>query len=82
MPGYPTTLALYPISVRRIRVGGIGFLQIPPRDGHPCLALRFGPSPPAEDLHLLRHNIPGAQEKVMNDNYNARPTTIRIPDQI
>jgi len=37
MPGYPTTLALYPVSVRRIRVGGIGFLQIPSRDGHPCL---------------------------------------------
>src|SRR5207249_1939254 len=42
---------------------GIGFLQIPPRDGHPCLALRFGPSPPAEDLHLLRHNMPGAQKE-------------------
>src|SRR5262249_61336923 len=54
MPGCPTTLALYPVSVRRIRVGGIGFLQIPPHDGHPCLALQFGPSPPAEDLHLLK----------------------------
>src|SRR6266508_5716947 len=63
LPGYPTAWALYPVSVRRIRVGGIGFLQIPPRGGHPCLAFRFGPSPPAEDFHLLTHNIPGAQQK-------------------
>src|ERR1043165_5176975 len=41
LPGYPTTLALYPVSVRRVRVGGVGFLRIPSRDGHPCLALRF-----------------------------------------
>src|SRR5262249_6430689 len=34
-------------------VGGIGFLQIPPRGGHPCLALRFRSSRPAEDFHLL-----------------------------
>jgi hypothetical protein len=25
------------------------------------LALRFGPSPSAEDLHHLRHNMPGAK---------------------
>jgi len=37
LPGYPTTLALYPVSVRRVRVGGIGFLRIPSRDRHPCL---------------------------------------------
>ncbi len=71
LPGYPTTWALYPVSVRRIRVGGIGFLQIPPRDGHPCLALRFGPSPPAEDLHLLRHNMPGAQKKTPRGKLSA-----------
>src|SRR5437016_4144666 len=32
-----TTLALYPLPVRRIRDFVISFLQIPPRDGHPCL---------------------------------------------
>jgi len=39
-----TTLALYPprwmvssLPVRRIRDFAISFLQIPPRDGHPCL---------------------------------------------
>jgi hypothetical protein len=32
---------------------GLSFLQIPPRGGHPCLALRFRSSRPAEDLHLL-----------------------------
>jgi len=39
-----TTLALYPpqwlassLPVRRIRDCVIGFLQIPPHDGHPCL---------------------------------------------
>src|SRR5262249_36082155 len=32
---------------------GLGFLQIPPHGGHPCLALRFRSSRPAEDLHLL-----------------------------
>src|SRR5205807_7757 len=53
LPDYPTTPALYPVSVRRIRGYGIGFLQIPPRGGHPCLALRFRSSRPAEDLHLL-----------------------------
>ena len=53
LPDYPTTPALYPVSVRRIRVYGIGFLQIPPPGGHPCLALRFRSSRPAEDLHLL-----------------------------
>src|SRR6185369_541846 len=68
------SLALYPVSVRRIRVGGIGFLQIPPRGGHPCLALRFGPSPPAEDLHLLKQNIPGTQSG-RRGNYFPRPPT-------
>ena len=29
--------ALYPLPVRRIRDFVIGFLQIPPRGGHPCL---------------------------------------------
>ena len=52
LPGYPTAPALYPVSVRRVRGNGIGFLQIPPRGGHPCLALRFRSSRPAEDLHL------------------------------
>src|SRR5437667_7256880 len=32
-----TTLALYPLAVRRVRDFVISFLQIPPRDGHPCL---------------------------------------------
>ena len=63
LPGYPTTLALYPVSVRRIRVYGLGFLQIPPPGGHPCLALRFRSSRPAEDLHLLKQHIPGTQPK-------------------
>ena len=53
-PDYPTTPASYPVSVRRIRVYGLGFLQIPPPGGHPCLALRFRSSRPAEDLHLLK----------------------------
>ena len=35
-PGCPTKLAFYPVSVRRVRVLPLGFLQIPPRDGHPC----------------------------------------------
>lgn len=62
LPGYPTTPALYPVSVRRVRLGGIGFLPIPPRDGHPCLALRFRSSRPAEDLYLLIHDMPGTQK--------------------
>jgi len=32
-----TTLAWYPLPVRQIRDFVIGFLQIPPCDGHPCL---------------------------------------------
>ena len=53
LPGYHATPASYPVSVRRIPVQGLGFLQIPPHGGHLCLALRFRSSRPAEDLHLL-----------------------------
>jgi len=39
VPGRVTraTLAWYPVAVRRVRDFVISFLQIPPRDGHPCL---------------------------------------------
>jgi hypothetical protein len=37
-PGDPSCKGLNPLPVRRIRDFVIGFLQIPPRDGHPCLA--------------------------------------------
>jgi hypothetical protein len=63
LPADPTTPALYPVPVRRLPTGGFGFLQIPPRDGHPCLALRFRSPRPAEDFHLLIRNVPGTQEK-------------------
>jgi hypothetical protein len=61
LPDYPATPALYPVSVRRIRGYGSGFLQIPPRGGHPCLRLavrvitaRGGLSPP-ESTTCLAH---------------------------
>ncbi len=68
VPAEPTTPASYPFPVRRLPVrrlptGDYGFLQIPPRDGHPCLALRFRSPRPAEDFHLLSHNMPGTHEK-------------------
>ena len=50
-----------PVPVRRHPTGGFGFLQIPPRDGHSCLALRFRSPRPAEDFHLLKRNMPGTQ---------------------
>src|SRR5579872_2944513 len=55
VPGRVThpTLALYPLPVRRIRDFVIGFLQIPPRDGHPCLDGWFRSSRSIGDLHPL-----------------------------
>ena len=56
--GRPSLLPRYPhrqpdpISVRQVRSYSIGFLQIPPRDGHPCLALCFRSSRYTEDFHL------------------------------
>jgi hypothetical protein len=40
---------------------GFGFLQIPPRDGHPCRTLRFRSPRPAEDFHLLNRPMPGTR---------------------
>src|SRR5579872_5892801 len=55
VPGRVThpTLALYPLPVRRIRDFVIGFLQIPPRDWHPCLYGWFRSSRSIGDLHPL-----------------------------
>jgi len=44
-------LALYPVSVRHVRTVVIGFLQIPPRGGHPCLDGRFPSTGSVGDLH-------------------------------
>ena len=54
MPGCPDQPASYPVPVRRDIVYVIGFLQIPPRDGHPCLDLRFRSLRSSEDFHLLK----------------------------
>src|SRR5712692_4509192 len=52
-------------SIRFLFVGpparGFGFLQIPPRGGHPCRTLRFRPLRPAEDFHLLNRPMPGTR---------------------
>jgi len=56
-----TTLALYPFPLRRVRDFAISFLQIPPRDGHPCLdgwfrSLRsIGDSHPLNAHHYSTH---------------------------
>ena len=70
IPGWVTRtmLALYPprclvpsLPVRRIRDFVIGFLQIPPRGGHPCLdgwfrSLRsIGDSHPRNAYHYSTH---------------------------
>ena len=47
-----TILALYPLAVRRVRDFVIGFLQIPPRDGHPCLDGWFRSLRSIEDLSI------------------------------
>ena len=52
LPRYPTHAGLVSGFCSSSPSFGIGFLQIPPRDGHPCLALRFRSSRPAENLHL------------------------------
>jgi len=53
IPGWVTQhcVALYPVSVRRIRDFVIGFLQVPPRGGHPCLDGWFRSSRPMGDFH-------------------------------
>jgi hypothetical protein len=52
-PGDPSWKGLYPLSVRRLRDFVIGFLQIPPRGGHPCLDGWFRSSRSMGDFHPL-----------------------------
>ena len=65
-PGYPATLAFYPVSVRRVRVLPPGFLQIPPHGGHPCprlavpvIAARRGLLSPGYMTCLAHHHEGG-----------------------
>jgi hypothetical protein len=51
--GFPCANSLYRFPVRHNQCYVISFLQIPPRDGHPCLDSRFRPIRPAADLHRL-----------------------------
>src|SRR2546421_10150279 len=46
-------MASYSVSVRRVRDFVIGFLRIPPRDGHPCLDGWFRSSRSMGDFHPL-----------------------------
>src|SRR5512141_1653607 len=46
-------MASYPLPVRRIRDFVIGFLQIPPRGGHPCLDGWFRSLRSMGDFHPL-----------------------------
>src|SRR5262249_38063466 len=50
--GLPHRVGLVSGSCSSSPSSGLSFLQIPPHDGHPCLASRFRSSRPAEDLHL------------------------------
>src|SRR5450631_789614 len=58
VPGRVThaALASYPLPVRRIRDFVISFLQIPPRDGHPCLDGWFRSLRSIGDFHPLNAN--------------------------
>lgn len=49
----PTSTGLASDSCSSSPSSDISFLQIPPRDGHPCLVSRFLPQRPAEELNLL-----------------------------
>jgi hypothetical protein len=54
LAGLPNAeMALYPLSVRRIPDFVVGFLQIPPRGGHPCLDGWFRSSRSMGDFHPL-----------------------------
>ena len=54
LAGLPNAeMALYPLSVRRIHDFVVGFLQIPPRGGHPCLDGWFRSSRSMGDFHPL-----------------------------
>ena len=50
--------ASYAIPVRSGQRFVSGFLQIPPRDGHPCLQLTVPPAGPVEDLACSAHAAP------------------------
>ena len=57
-----------------------GFLQIPPRDGHPCLQLTVPPAGPVEDLACSAHAAPpgvspcrAQQKKAVGDEPLRRP---------
>ena len=52
-PGDPRCCRPHPIPVRRIHNFVISFLQIPPRDGHPCLDGWFRSSQSMGDFHPL-----------------------------
>jgi len=45
-----STNALYVVSVRQTE-GLLGFLQIPPHDGHPCPLLTVPTAKPVADFH-------------------------------
>jgi hypothetical protein len=54
LAGLPNAeMALYPLSVRRIHDFVVGFLQILPRGGHPCLDGWFRSSRSMGDFHPL-----------------------------
>jgi len=62
--------ALYRVSVRHIQNFVIGFLQIPPRDGHPCLDGQFRLLRPVEDFHLLSaHHVWHTNELFLQEQF-------------
>jgi hypothetical protein len=80
LPDYPTTPAFYPVSVRRIRAYGFGFLQIPPcgwtplpRLAVPVITARRGLSPP-RNTTCLAHNDSGRKPFVCGHFSLARAT--------
>src|SRR5580693_6044442 len=62
------------LPIRRFRDFVIGFLQIPPRDGHPCLDGWFRSLRPIEDLSMT-DSPPECTSLLDTPGKNARPTT-------
>src|SRR5438552_9283624 len=69
-------MASYPVSVRRVHDFVIGFLQIPPHGGHPCLDGQFRSSRSAGDFHPLNaSHTEHTRAMACATDYNGRNAT-------
>src|ERR1700677_282899 len=74
-------MASHPLPVRRLHDFVIGFLQIPPRDGHPCLDGWFRSLRSIGDLHPLNaHHYSTHQAKAPAHNWREPSRNVETPE--